>query len=65
MGCGRCIFGHIMGVNVRDSWVMGKWTMAVIGEVIGIQLTWGPWEVCVERIGSIQGVERQFHVVVS
>ena len=36
MGCGRCIFGHIIGVDVRDSWVMVKWTMAVIGEVIGI-----------------------------
>ena len=36
MGSGRGIFGHIMGVNVRDSWGMGKWTMAVIGEVIGI-----------------------------
>ena len=36
MGCGGGIFGHVMGVNVWDSWGMGKWTMAVIGEVIGM-----------------------------
>ena len=65
MWCGRFIFGHIMGVNVRDSWVRGKWTVAVVGEVISIGLTWGPWEICIVRIGGFKRLERRFHVMAS
>ena len=63
MGCGRFIFGHIMGVNDRGSCVRCRWTLAVVGEVISIGLTWGPWEICIRRIGGFKRVERRFHVM--
>ena len=65
VGCGRFSIGNIMCVNVRGSSVRGRWIVAVVGEFIGIELTWGPWEICIIRIRGFKRLERWFHVIAS
>ena len=53
---------HVIGVTVLGSEGRGGISAVICGG-INIRLTWGPWEVCVERRGIIHGVEAQIHVV--
>ena len=56
---------NIMCVNVRGSWVRGRWIVAVVGEFISTGLTWGPWEIFIIRIRGFKRLERRFHVMAS
>ena len=62
MEFGGGTFSRVIGVNFLDSGGEGGISAVICGD-INIRLTWGPWEVCVERRGIIHGVEAQVHVV--